>query len=125
MNVLRRGFTLVELLVVMAVIALLLTIATPRYFGGLEKSKETVLRQNLNLTREALDKYYGDSGKYPETLETLVSKKYLRRLPVDPITESSSTWIIVPPEDREKGGVFDIKSGAPGNATDGTAFIDW
>ena len=121
----QGAFTLIELLVVMAVIALLLTIATPRYFGGLEKSKETVLRQNLALTRSALDKHYGDVGKYPETLEMLVTKKYLRKLPIDPITESTSTWIIVPPEEQEKGGVFDIKSGAPGTASDGTAFVDW
>ncbi|MFZ2540275.1 MAG: prepilin-type N-terminal cleavage/methylation domain-containing protein [Gallionella sp.] len=121
----QRGFTLVELLVVMAVIALLLTIAMPRYFGGLEKSKETVLRQNLALTREALDKYYGDVGKYPDTLEMLVTKKYLRRLPIDPVTESTATWVIVQPDEQEKGVVFDIRSGAPGNASDGSAFSDW
>ena len=125
MKVRQYGFTLVELLVVMALIALLLTIAAPRYFGSLEKSKETVLRQNLALTRESLDKYYGDTGKYPESLEMLVTKKYLRKLPFDPITESTTTWIIIAPEEIEKGGVFDIKSGAAGKATDGTAFIDW
>ena len=125
MKLQQLGFTLVELLVVMALIALLLTIATPRYFGSLEKSKETVLRQNLALTRESLDKYYGDTGKYPDSLEVLVSKKYLRKLPIDPITESSTTWIIVAPEDIEKGGVFDIKSGAVGKAADGTSFVDW
>jgi len=119
------GFTLVELLVVMAIVALLLTIAAPRYFSSLDKSKETVLRQNLALTRESLDKFYGDTGKYPDTLETLVTKKYLRKLPMDPITESTSTWIIVAPEDSEKGGVFDIKSGATGKALDGTEYIDW
>jgi len=121
----QLGFTLVELLVVMALIALLLTIATPRYFGSLERSKETVLRQNLALTRESLDKYYGDTGKYPDSLEMLVTKKYLRKLPIDPITESTTTWIIVAPEDVEKGSVFDIKSGAVGKAADGTSFIDW
>lgn len=125
LKVQQYGFTLVELLVVMALIALLLTIATPRYFGSLEKSKETVLRQNLALTRESLDKYYGDSGKYPDTLDMLVSKKYLRKLPIDPITESATTWIIIAPDDIEKGGVFDIKSGAAGNGSDGTAFSEW
>ena len=122
---LQRGFTLVELLVVMAIVALLLTIATPRYFKSLEKSKENILRQNLALTRESLDKYYGDMGKYPDTLEMLISKKYLRKLPIDPITESTATWIIVQPEMQDKGNVFDIRSGAPGNATDGTAYGDW
>ena len=125
MNVKVNGFTLIELLVVMAVIALLLTIATPRYFGGVDKSKEAVLRQNLALTRQALDNYYGDTGKYPETLEDLVSNKYLRGLPMDPIAESSTSWIIQAPEDPNKGGVFNIKSGALGNAKNGVAYSDW
>lgn len=125
MNIRQHGFTLVELLVVMALIALLLTIAAPRYFGSLEKSKETILRQNLALTRESLDKFYGDTGKYPESLEVLVTKKYLRKLPIDPITESTSSWVIVPPDMENKGNVFDIRSGAPGVATDGTSYSDW
>lgn len=119
------GFTLVELLVVMAVIALLLSIAVPRYLHSVDKSKEAVLRENLSLTRQALDKYYGDNGKYPDDLAMLVSKKYLRSLPVDPITESSTTWLVVPPDTPEKGGVFDIKSGAPGMGRDGTEFKEW
>ena len=122
---LRSGFTLIELLVVMAVIAVLLTIAVPRYFGSVDRSKEAVLRQNLALTREALDKFYGDTGRYPDSLEALVNNKYLRTLPIDPITESSSTWIIVSPEDQDKGIVFDIKSGAPGNASDGQPYREW
>ena len=119
------GFTLIELLVVFAVIALLVSIVAPRYFNSVEKSKETVLKQDLSTMRDALDKYYGDTGKYPDALEDLVSKKYLRKLPVDPITESAETWAIVPPEDTEKGGVFDIHSGAPGNARDGTPYSSW
>lgn len=121
----NSGFTLVELLVVMAVIALLLSLAMPRYFSSVEKTREAVLRENLALTRQALDKYFGDNGKYPDTLEQLVSGKYLRSLPQDPITYSSSTWIIVPPEVPEKGGVFDLKSGAIGNARDGTEYREW
>lgn len=120
-----KGFTLVELLVVMAIIALLLSLAVPRYFHSIETSRETVLRQNLSLTREALDKYYGDNGKYPDTLDMLVSKKYLRSLPLDPITGSTTTWIIVPPDVPEKGGVYDLKSGAPGKARDGSEFKEW
>ncbi|MEQ1668126.1 MAG: prepilin-type N-terminal cleavage/methylation domain-containing protein [Sulfuriferula sp.] len=119
------GFTLVELLVVMAIIALLLSLAAPRYFNSVEKSKEAVLRENLMLTRQALDKYYGDNGKYPDTLDQLVSKRYLRSLPLDPITDSNTTWVIVPPAEAEKGEVFDLKSGAPGNARDGTEYKDW
>ncbi|BCB27607.1 type II secretion system pseudopilin OxpG [Sulfurimicrobium lacus] len=120
-----KAFTLVELLVVLAIIALLLSLAVPRYFQSIEKSKETVLRDNLSLTRQALDKYYGDNGKYPDSLDMLVNKKYLRSLPVDPITDSSTTWIVVPPDVPEKGGVYDLKSGAPGKARDGTEYKDW
>lgn len=121
----NNGFTLIELMVVMAIIATLLTIAVPRYFNSVDKSKETVLHQNLALTREALDKYYGDNGRYPDTLDDLVSKKYLRGLPSDPFTGNSASWLIVPPAAAEKGGVFDIRSGAPGNARDGSAYKDW
>ena len=120
-----RGFTLIELLVVMAIIAMLLSLAVPRYFNSIEKSRETLLRQNLSLTRHVLDQYYGDNGKYPESLEALVATKYLRSLPFDPLTDSNATWIIVPPDTPEKGGVFDIHSGAPGNARDGSEFKDW
>ncbi len=119
------GFTLIELLVVMMIIATLLTIAVPRYFSSVEKSKEAVLRQNLILVREALDKYYGDNGKYPDVLQDLVSKKYLRGLPLDPITGSTDTWLAVAPDTPEKGGLYDIKSGAPGNARDGSDYRDW
>jgi general secretion pathway protein G len=121
----KSGFTLVELVVVMAVIALLSSLAMPRYFGSMEKTREAVLRENLALTRQALDKYYGDNGKYPESLEQLVSGKYLRSLPRDPITDSSSSWIIVPPDVPEKGVVFDLKSGATGSARDGTEYMEW
>ena len=86
----RAGFTLIELLVVMAIIATLLTIATPRYTGSLDRSKEVVLKQSLGVMRDAIDKFHGDSGHYPESLEELVTKRYLRKLPVDPITDSAS-----------------------------------
>lgn len=121
----RDGFTLIELLVVMAIIAILLTIAAPRYFSGVDKSKEAVLHENLALTREALDKYFSDKGKYPDALDELVSKKYLRSLPVDPVTGSNKTWTIISPDTPEKGMVFDIKSGASGNGRDGSAYKDW
>jgi general secretion pathway protein G len=120
-----RGFTLIELLVVMAIIGTLLTIAVPRYFHSVEKSKEAVLHQNLALTRQVLDKYFSDNGKYPDSLDDLVSKKYLRSPPYDPITESSTSWLIIAPDNIEKGAVFDIKSGAPGNALDGSEYKDW
>ena len=124
-TLLGTGFTLIELLVVLAIIALLLTIAVPRYFGSLDRSKEAVLKEDLYQMRGSIDKYYGDKGKYPETLETLVAEKYLRSVPVDPITEKRDTWIAVPPQDPQKGGVYDVKSGAQGTASDGSAFADW
>lgn len=119
------GFTLIELLVVMAIIALLLSLAAPRYFGGVDRAKETVLRENLHQMRDALDKYYGDHARYPDALDDLVAKKYLRSIPPDPITDSNKTWVIVPPSDPQKGGVFDIKSGANGNGKDGTPYNSW
>jgi general secretion pathway protein G len=119
------GFTLIELLVVMVIIAVLLTLAVPYYFGSLQKSKEAVLRENLELMRESLDKHYGDSGRYPDSLDDLVSKRYLRRIPRDPVTESATTWVTVPPQDPEQGGVYDVRSGAEGTAADGTAYGEW
>jgi general secretion pathway protein G len=119
------GFTLIELLAVMAIIALLLTIAVPKYFGSVDRSRETILRQDLVTMREALDKYYGDTGQYPDQLEDLTAKKYLRAIPRDPITESDTTWVIIPPTNSVKGTVYDVKSGATGNGLDGTAYSEW
>src|SRR5262245_38789849 len=119
------GFTLVELLVVLAIIGTLLMIAVPRYYASVEKSKEAVLKENLFQMRDAIGKYYGDKGKYPESVEALATEKYLRKVPLDPITESASTWIVVPPQDTNKTGVYDVKSGAPGKATDGTEYVEW
>lgn len=120
-----NGFTLIELLVVMAIVAVLLSMVTPRYFRNIGKAEEAVLKQDLSLMREAVDKYHADTGKYPDMLDDLVSKKYLRKIPVDPVTESSVTWILVPPSDSQMGAIFDIKSGAPGNGRNGTAYADW
>ncbi|HET7199891.1 MAG TPA: prepilin-type N-terminal cleavage/methylation domain-containing protein [Burkholderiales bacterium] len=121
----RSGFTLIELLVVMAIIAVLLTLAVPRYFGSLDRSKEAVLREDLYQMRDAIGKDYGDKGKYPESLEALAAEKYLRKVPVDPLTESASTWVVVAPDDPQKGGVYDVRSGAQGKASDGSVFAEW
>ncbi len=117
-----RGFTLIEMIVAMAILALLLTLALPRYFDGLERSKDAVLAENLKVTREVIDKFYGDTGRYPESLGELVEKRYLRNLPHDPITQSNRTWRIIPPEPPHRGQVFDIRSGAKGRAKDGRAY---
>jgi len=116
------GFTLIELLVVMTIVAQLLTLALPRYFGSIDKSKEAVLRENLMHMRDAISRYYADKGKYPESLDSLAAEKYLRSVPLDPVTESDKTWIIVQPEDPQKGGVYDVRSGAPGKMKDGREF---
>jgi general secretion pathway protein G len=121
----QTGFTLIELLVVLAIIATLLTLAVPRYFSSVDKSKEAVLKENLFQMRDAIGKYYGDRGKYPESIESLATEKYLRRVPLDPITESATTWVVVPPEDPQKGGVYDVKSGAQGKGLDGTEYSAW
>ena len=121
----RRGFTLIELLVVLAVIATLLTLALPRYFGSVEKSKEAVLKENLFQMRDAISRYHADKGRYPESLDQLATDKYLRKVPVDPVTDSATTWMVVRPEDPQKTGVYDVKSGASGKASDGTEYAQW
>lgn len=120
-----RGFTLVELLVVLAIIGTLLSIAAPRYTGSTDRAKEMVLKENLATLREAIDKHYGDTGSYPASLDDLVTKRYLRRVPEDPVTDSATTWIPIPPPEGKKGSVFDVKSGAPGKGRDGTVFRDF
>ncbi len=121
----RRGFTLLELLVVMAIIATLLTIAVPRYFRSLERSKEAVLAQDLASLRESIDKFYGDTGKYPPTLAALVEKRYLRRIPIDPIARTSDKWVVVSSDDPDDGGVKDVKSGAEGTGENGVPYAEW
>jgi general secretion pathway protein G len=116
------GFTLIELLIVLAIVALMLTLAMPRYFQSIDASKETILAENLHATRDAIDKFFGDTGRYPDSLQELVEKRYLRSMPVDPVADSSANWVIVPPDEQFKGSVYDIKSSAPGTDRDGRAF---
>jgi general secretion pathway protein G len=116
------GFTLIEILVVLAIIATLLTLVSSRYFGSVDRAKTAALKENLGVIRDAIDKHFADTGKYPDNLDALVAAKYLRKLPVDPLTERTDTWVVVAPTDSKIGGVYDIKSGAPGASSDGTAF---
>ncbi len=121
-----RGFTLIELLVVLAIIATLLTLAAPRYFQHVERSREAVLRENLATARQAIDQYHADRGAWPESLESLVEARYLRALPVDPVTGRSDTWTLRPPPEREAqaAGVYDLRSGAAGSTGDGVPYAD-
>ena len=120
-----KGFTLVELMVVMTIIALLLTLAVPRYFRSVDKAREATLRQDLDTMRDAIDKFHGDNGHYPSTLEELVSRKSLRAIPPDPITSNASTWVVVSPDAASDAGVYDVRSGAQGAAADGSRYGDW
>jgi general secretion pathway protein G len=121
----ERGFTLIELLIVMAIIGTLLSIAVPRYFRALEHARETVLRQDLSLLREAIDKHYADLNEYPETLAALVDKRYVRAVPVDPFTKLADTWVLTPSDDPDHPGIRDLHSGAPDIAVNGTALATW
>jgi general secretion pathway protein G len=113
------GFTLVELVVVLTLIGLLLTIAAPRYFHIIERGRDTVQRQNIGTIRDAIDKFHGDLGRYPDTLEELVNKRYLRQVPLDPITEQAN-WAVIAPTDGAQGAVYDIRPAAQDSA-DGMA----
>jgi general secretion pathway protein G len=120
-----QGFTLIELLVVLAVIALLMSLVLPRYFGSVSRAEEAVLREDLHLMRDALDKHYADTGRYPGSLDELVTKRYLRSIPTDPLTQSSTSWVVLAPADPQKGAVFDVKSGAKGTGQDGKPYEQW
>ena len=124
----RRGFTLIELMVVMAIIATLLTIAAPRYFEHLDRAREAALRETLAVTREAIDKFHADHDRYPATLQELVDRRYLRQLPMDPLTDSRETWVVQPPptggaeDSGAQGGVWNLHSGA---AVEGKDYERW
>jgi len=122
---LAAGFTVIELLVVLAAIALLLSIAAPRYVQYLDAARETVLKQDLYQMRDALDKFYSDQARYPDSLDELVTKRYLRERPTDPITARSDSWVVVPPPAKIAGLVGDVRSGAKGKSRDGSAYESW
>jgi general secretion pathway protein G len=120
-----RGFSMIELMVALAILATILSIAVPRYYGNIDTTKESVLREDLYILRDAIDKHFADNSKYPDTLDDLVTKKYLRSVPVDPFTQSSHSWVVVAPADATLGAVFDVHSAAPNKARDGTWYKDW
>jgi general secretion pathway protein G len=104
----QQAFTLIEMLVVMTLIALLLTLAVPRYFHSLDNGRVRVQQQNVATLRDAIDKFYADRGRYPDALDELVDKKYLRQIPIDPVTEAAD-WVITAPSDTTLGNVFDVQ----------------
>jgi general secretion pathway protein G len=120
-----RGFTLIELLVVLAIVAVLLTLALPRYLGRVDQAREAVLMENLRTTRMVIGQFYGDTGRYPESLDELVERKYLAAVPYDPITESNSTWILLPAPEGYRGAVYDLRSGSGGTGHDGKPYAEW
>lgn len=122
----RGGFTLIELLVVMAIVAALLSIVVPRYIHKVDMAKEAALRENLQALRLALDQYYSDKGSYPAALNDLVAQRYLRAMPLDPVTDRRDSWVpALREEESGKKVVHDVRSGATGNAMDGTPFKSW
>lgn len=126
MGVLRtarlRAFTLVELLVSLAIVGLLLSVAVPRYFKALQKSRETVLIENLHGIRASIQKFYSDQGRYPSTLTELVEERYFSAIPIDPITERDDTWVVVESDERHARGVRDVRSGAVGESLSGKPY---
>lgn len=112
-----RGFTLIEMVVVMSIIALLLTLALPRYFHALDTGRDAVQRQNIATIRDAIDKFSGDRGRYPDSLEELVTARYLRDVPVDPVSEQKN-WVVVAPPDPQRGSVYDVRPAAKASDAD-------
>ena len=127
-----KGFTLLEILLVMGLIGILIGLAIPYYRSAPIKAREAVLKENLFQLRKLINQYYSDKGKYPASLQTLVDAEYLRSIPIDPITKSSETWVVIwetPTEDDLslglEPGIVDVFSGSDKIALDGTAYNTW
>lgn len=116
------GFTLIELLIVLAIMATLLSVVSPKYIKSVDKAKEAALKTNLRIVRESIDRYKGDTGHYPSTLQALVDEKYVKAIPIDPITDRDDSWVMISPPNSSQSGVYDIRSGAEGDAADGKPF---
>jgi general secretion pathway protein G len=125
-----RGFTLIETLIVVTLLVILASVGMPIYQHAVKRSQEAVLKEDLFRMRDAISQYYADKNKYPQSLQDLVSDKYLREVPKDPITDSADTWVIVnaepdPSDPAAQPGIYDVKSGAEGTSLDGSSYADW
>ncbi len=121
----NKGFTIIELLTVIAVIGILASIAAPSFQRSIIRAKEASLRNSLFVIRDVIDQYYADQGEYPSTLESLIDKKYIRNVPVDPFTKSKETWILISPEGEDVTGIYDVHSGSDRISLYGTPYNEW
>jgi general secretion pathway protein G len=126
----KRGFTLIEVLIVVTLVIVLAAVGMPTYQNSVKRSREAVLREDLFRMRDAIDQYYADKTKYPQSLQDLVSDGYLREIPKDPMTDSADTWVTVPAEPDPANpiaepGVYDVKSGSDQTSLDGTPYSEW
>jgi general secretion pathway protein G len=122
-----RGFTLIEILIVVMIIGILVTLAQPSFHRAVRSAKEATLKENLFVLRDVIDQYYADNGKYPQALTELVEKGYIRRVPKDPLTGSAESWVLVQATDEQgqQAGVYDVRSGSEAVANDGSKYSDW
>lgn len=121
------GFTLIELLIVITIIGILITLAQPSYQRAVTAAKEATLKEDLFILRDTIDQFYADNGTYPLALNDLAEKRYIRRVPRDPVTGSADTWTLVyfTDEQGQQNGIFDVRSGSDAVAMDGTRYSDW
>jgi general secretion pathway protein G len=120
-----RGFTLIELLIVLTIIGILASIAQPNFQRTIIRAREASLRQSLFVMRDVIDQFYADHGRYPDSIDEMVDNRYIRAIPEDPFTKSSSTWVVIPPEGDAKGAVYDVHSGSDLVGLDGKPYNEW